>query len=330
MPSWEEPKAVNDREEDLPQFFSTKPMSDEYKQLPLNVRMRIARGDLNQDCALCLDTFNANESVVTMCGHAFCANCLRAVFQINGVGKEGQRKTDCPVCRAPCNENLLVLGCEMVAHRTPVDPPPKPAAEPSSKRPHMNEEAKLNMDMVPRPAAQLQASRTSSKAAAVVDYVINTLQEMPSAKIVVISQWNSMLAKIDALFLENSGAGLVKFAHFESDMTWLEREEMLNCFQHSKSSDNPISVLLWPLKSASLVKNHADATHIIFVDPSLMPAGEVAALCNFFQIGRTHPIEAIHFCVRDSLEEKILSQRENGSMIDANRLTLDQLCELIR
>jgi hypothetical protein len=60
-----------------------------------NAISQIDRASHEWSCPICLDTFESSDSVVLVCGHAFCIQCLVKHLHQRGVS-HGQ----CPLCRA--------------------------------------------------------------------------------------------------------------------------------------------------------------------------------------------------------------------------------------
>ena len=65
--------------------------------------------DSPDDCAICLNNLNSENSIRTNCHHLFCVDCLYTLFEIEKISYEKQPK--CPLCRCEIY-NLTTHVCQ--------------------------------------------------------------------------------------------------------------------------------------------------------------------------------------------------------------------------
>lgn len=100
---------------------------------------------------------------------------------------------------------------------------------------------------------------SSSKITSTIDIINKELDSDEHTKLLVFSQWTSMLDLLEKPF---SDAGIV-FLRYDGSLSVPEREQVLAQFREEPEC----RVLMCSLKCASLGLNLTNASHVIIVDP---------------------------------------------------------------
>ncbi len=120
----------------------------------------------NKECPVCFENLSPIcNPVLTPCLHLFCHNCLADSLKIS--------KGDCPSCREPVSEELLIYVCE---EKT-------------------KENMKDNYESTNMLSSLQECFRSSSK----VDWLLGCTRQVLSSgdeKMIIFSQWTYMLGDI--------------------------------------------------------------------------------------------------------------------------------------
>merc|ERR1719229_881054 len=71
-----------------------------------------------------------------------------------------------------------------------------------------------------------------------------------------------------------------------------------------------IPIFLMSLKAGNLGVNMTTANHVYMLDPWWNPATEDQAVDRVYRLGQKRVVTINHFCIKDSVEEKILQIQE--------------------
>jgi SNF2 family DNA or RNA helicase len=89
-------------------------------------------------------------------------------------------------------------------------------------------------------------------------------------------------------------------------LTQKKREECLNSFKN----DPKQGVLLGSLKATAVGLNLTEASEVIFIDMWWNPAVEDQAIARVHRIGQTRDVNIIRFCIKNTVEERIVGLQE--------------------
>jgi len=108
------------------------------------------------------------------------------------------------------------------------------------------------------------------------------------------------------LFREKMEAEKQPFAWLTGEVAAPERARAVERFQEDAS----VQAFLMTLGAGGVGLNLTAADYVFLLDPWWNPAKEDQAIARAHRIGRQHPVTAIRFIARDSIEEKILQLQE--------------------
>ncbi|PWO23979.1 CT20 family protein [Pyrenophora tritici-repentis] len=127
-------------------------------------------------------------------------------------------------------------------------------------------------------------------------------QETPSHKVIVFSQFTSMLDLIEP-FLRRAH---YTYTRYDGSMRNDHREASL----HKLRSDPKTRVLLCSLKCGSLGLNLTAASRVVIMEPFWNPFVEEQAIDRVHRLNQTVDVTVYRLSIRDSVEERILELQE--------------------
>lgn len=166
--------------------------------------------------------------------------------------------------------------------------------------------------MVPSRNAEGGVWRHSSKTRAFAEYLTDTLQGDPGAKIVLFSQWTTCLDMLGHLldFLK------VGFARYDGRVNNLDdRADVLHEFERNPGCN----VLLTSLGAGGEGLNLTFATYIVLFEPYWNSAAEQQAIDRAHRIGQTRTTVVVRFHVDNSIEKWVIGIQQT-KMVEAMRL----------
>eukprot|EP01136_Pigoraptor_vietnamica_P006934 Opistho-1_new@40504 len=92
-----------------------------------NARNRLKEGNVDAECPICLDVPDADEALITRCGHSFCRTCLYAAVGLDD--SNPMSRGLCPSCR----RQISPADCLKKSALLP-PPPPPPHRRPKRRR----------------------------------------------------------------------------------------------------------------------------------------------------------------------------------------------------
>ncbi|MCB0545046.1 MAG: DEAD/DEAH box helicase, partial [Saprospiraceae bacterium] len=108
------------------------------------------------------------------------------------------------------------------------------------------------------------------------------------------------------IFRKALDAGKQEFAWLTGGVSAPERARAVSEFQEKPS----VQAFLMTLGAGGVGLNLTAADYVLLLDPWWNPAKEEQAIARAHRIGRKHPVTAIRFIARDTIEEKILQLQE--------------------
>lgn len=223
-----------------------------------------------EDCAVCLEKVTETHAVITECAHIFCEGCIDQVINV-------QHK--CPICRHHLTKSNVLRS-----------PPPVPEEE---------EEDYEDDDVVE--IVNSTKHESSAKIITMLKLLKKIREEGPEDKIIIVSQWTSMLSIVEKFLTE-------PFCRYDGAMTRLARDDVIDSFQNT--TDGP-KILLLSLKAGSLGLNLTAANRMILIDPWYNPAVEQQAIDRINRIGQIRNVFVYRLIVKNSIEERILALQES-------------------
>ena len=178
------------------------------------------------------------DTVLTQCGHAFHANCLREV--LDDAKKQGNDQL-CPICRAPTSMEQCTKVAEL---QQQIQGGSKEKKKENKADPTREERIKL----------------VGSKITAIVELIEKIRDENPGDKVIIFIQWNRIRASLCDAFFQIFG-----FQPHVLEGSTAARTTTLNAFQNSKNPED--QVLLLSIEESATGINLPIANHCVFVHP---------------------------------------------------------------
>ncbi|KJE88535.1 hypothetical protein CAOG_009287 [Capsaspora owczarzaki ATCC 30864] len=272
-----------------------RPATGGVDSLPADVRKRVLEGNIQTECPICMDVATGeNEGVISRCGHVFCRACLVAYLE-NGLRRNVNDKATCPTCRQPIDQRQVV---PLAAIQKSMSKKPSADEEqgegaladddedgddeiaktlvPVNLGTTLNPREHQNLTRVQdvmnggaaaapslRDLLQLQyrfeqTAQSSTKIKYLTSRIHATLKEDPSLKILVFSQWTSMLDLLEPALQEAH----IFFSRFDGSMSMREKDNVIREFGHLRSQTR---VMLCSLKCTSMGLNLTMASRVFIV-----------------------------------------------------------------
>jgi SNF2 family DNA or RNA helicase len=188
-------------------------------------------------------------------------------------------KSLCPSCKQPINANEIFI---------------------------INNKSKPKKEITVNPLIDKYGSKLGK-----IIIMIKNIVTKPEARIIIFSQWDTMLTLIGSTLSENGIANC-----FVKGNVW-SRNSAINRFKNGKTisgEDNKIIIL--SLKNAASGTNLTEATHIFFVEPingtkEEIKAIEGQAIGRVCRLGQKQKVEVFRILVKNTIEEEIYKRNNN-------------------
>jgi len=152
-----------------------------------------------------------------------------------------------------------------------------------------------------------------------------------SAKVVVFSQWTTMLDILEPVLSAHNLA----FVRLDGKMSQAQRAKSVTAL----NTDPAVRILLASLKAGGVGLNLVSANHVILIDPWWNPSTEDQAIDRVHRLGQTRPVHVFRFVCADSVEERLLQLQKKkrnmsthalsggggGEKRDASKLSMEEL-----
>ncbi|KAJ3128319.1 DNA helicase rad5 [Nowakowskiella sp. JEL0407] len=264
------------------------------------------------ECPICLEMVGASsDGILLPCLHVVCKDCVEGIVLAE---KEGE----CPICRTKCTESdvLKILGS-------------KSETTPDSQEENNNEEQEVNSSQGSTLKLTSMKFRTSTKLKAMIELLKMIRDEGSGAKIVVFSQWTSMLDIVELVLKEHGFA----FLRLDGSLTQKARDQVLKTFQAENSK---IPILIASLRSSGVGINITAASNVIILDLWWNEAVENQAIDRVHRIGQTNNVRVWKMVVKGTVEEKMLAiqkmktQVAGVAMGDGSGLKMDEMMAMLQ
>lgn len=212
----------------------------------------------NETCPVCLEELDTLTKTITPCGHFFCAGCIQGILQ-NQNKYETKKGIKCPSCRQDFNTN------------------------------------ELKIIKVPE---QENIEQLGTKLTNLIQYLNSKLNENSDNRIIVFSQWDSMLKMISKILLEKN------LTHIFLDGSI----HVVNSRIRKFKLDPNIRIVLLSSDKASSGLNLTETTNIVLLDTmnhedkNVVRVIEEQAIGRAVRIGQTKQVEVQRFIMRNSIE----------------------------
>lgn len=253
-----------------------------------SVIAQVEDGLESQECPICLDP--PQKAVLTPCAHVLCDQCLRDSLA-------NDPENGCPVCRTVVD----------VAKVFKLPPPSVSKVEDENSNADGSSRVKPAVasttdddDGTGFESAKLQQLLRDLKA--IKRENDNAASPEQKRKVVVFSQWTSMLNMVSQLLTRYS------FSHctFNGGLNQEARERVLTKF----AKDPDVEVLVISLKAGGVGLNLTCASVVILLDPWWNPGVEEQAIDRVHRLGQTQDVIVKRYVVDDTVEDMILQLQQ--------------------
>ncbi|KAB2573725.1 SNF2-related protein [Lasiodiplodia theobromae] len=256
-------------------------------------------------CVVC--NMPPDQPYVTSCYHIYCEECLE--MQQHESAAKGEPHALCLQCSVeyiwshPCDEfdlDSIVSDIDEADINADDEPPVERWRKKKSKKSKgkdRNDEESVTRTWIEKNGTVLPSAKTI----AVKAQILNWLQQDPEAKILVYTQFISMIQIMKKICQMEEW----NFLEYTGKMSIAARDKALDSFKNGNAS-----ILLASLKCGGLGLNLTAAKHVISIDPWWNSAIEQQAFCRVFRIGQTEETSMTRFAVANSIDEKLIAMQD--------------------
>ena len=148
----------------------------------------------------------------------------------------------------------------------------------------------------------------------VLDELLEELADEPSRKIVLFSEWTSMLNMIEPLLTKHG----IEFVRLEGKVPQKKRQEIVNRFQK-----DPVCRAIIMTNAGSTGLNLQSANTVINVDLPWNPAILEQRIARAHRMGQKRPVHVYILVTEDTIEEKLLGTLAAKSELASAALDFD-------
>jgi SNF2 family DNA or RNA helicase len=287
----------------------------------LNNAVQKKSSALEEECSICLEPINICESVVTPCFHLFCKDCLVGVLK--GRPSQSQKADANRICpNGPCPVCTEEIDSSKILRISESDGEIRTSYLLSSAKPTTESSETFEEDEAARHALETAVQGSSSaKLSAILEELDNVWKEDPGSKVLIFSQFLGFLDLIGHSLKSNK----IPTSRLDGKLSLKERVAVLKQFGSAKRGSGGVgsesknrvgSVLLISMKAGGVGLNLVAASTVFIVDPWWNAAVEDQCVDRIHRIGQTaEKVRVRKFCVRDSVEERILELQKRKKNI---------------
>ncbi|CAF0927371.1 unnamed protein product [Brachionus calyciflorus] len=145
----------------------------------------------------------------------------------------------------------------------------------------------------------LKKNYVSSKIGKLVEMIEEFLDEYPEDKLIVVSQWTSVLNLVSAYLKKNQ----IEFCEITGEVNLMRRNEIVEYF--NKKNSNDLRVMLLSLTAGGVGLNLVGANRMFIVDIHWNPALEQQAMDRIYRVGQKKECFIYRFLCENTIEERI-------------------------
>jgi E3 ubiquitin-protein ligase SHPRH len=237
------------------------------------------------ECGSCL--LDISTGVLTECGHWFCKDCTKTWIA---------RHNKCPLCKARINPNDLPL---VTLKKT-------------------SSSTQINENII---VLSVKSQKILGSFGTKIDMIIKHLQSIliksPSAKVLIFSQWTTVLDIISTgLKMNQIGFVTLEGNHYSpktQKQSKLNKAESIIEFNH-----NPFcSVFILNARSQSAGLTLNAATHVFLVEPLVSKGIELQSINRVHRIGQTNETFVWRYLVEGTVEENLVVEDEESLKVQS-------------
>ncbi|KAK3684392.1 hypothetical protein LTR37_020327 [Vermiconidia calcicola] len=236
------------------------------------------------------------DPYVTSCDHIYCLKCLIDLQHLSARrGHDGAKCSECGTfytSSRPCDEGFDTLE----ARETSTSAVDQPTKRSKAKK------AEDEIDWIGIRGEILPSAKTLATKAAILEWI----EEDPTVKIIVYTQWLPMIRILGKVMASEGW----EFCNYTGAMSHESRDKSLTDFQQNKEK----RVLLASLKAGGLGLNVTAASRVIMIDPWWNQAVEQQAFCRVFRIGQQKETRMTRVVVKNSIDAAMMSLKEKKNL----------------
>ncbi|KAF2009924.1 hypothetical protein BU24DRAFT_357138 [Aaosphaeria arxii CBS 175.79] len=251
-------------------------------------------------CCVCYDKPVAPW--ITSCHHIYCQACYESAT-IQAAEQGHERIVACHKCKNPFQ---FAHACD--ADGEPEDPfiyaAPATRSKTKGKNASKNNTVRLERENIDKDWLTISPDGVlpSAKTIAIKAQILNWRKENPSVKIIIYTQFLAMIRILKKICEEEHWG----CEQYHGEMTFQSRDKAI----HSFAEEEDTNILLSSLRCGGLGLNLTMASRVIVVDPWWNNAAEQQAFCRIYRIGQQDTTFMTRFCVRNTVDERILAMQE--------------------
>lgn len=289
------------------------------------------------ECPICSDTLD-DTARVTKCSHVFCEGCLETLLAQVDPMLDHNRPTDpnlvskpCPNCRAQFQRSDTYLKAAFLPPPDDSDDEDGALSGAGCTVRHKMKNGVLNDsdddEKIVSPKKDKGKGKAtgnlgfisyksefehSAKTAWFMEEIHRVWKESPDDKIIIVSQWTSML-HICSTFLREHNIDCVVY---QGKMSTEERCEAVATFKRSRSC----RIMLMSLKCGGVGLNLTCANRVISLDLAWSPAAERQAFDRVHRLGQLKDVFVNRVMIRNTVEQRICDLQSRKQDITDNTL----------
>lgn len=217
--------------------------------------------NIEEECPICYDTI-ANY-IAEPCGHKCCQGCWNRMINIGIV--------TCPKCRGYVDD-----------------------IHPVDDKIDDKIDDKVGGDLI-----GIEEFKQSSKIQKLVDITKNVINK--DEKIVIVSQWVTMLKIVKHVFENDNVLKNIKFVSLQGDIPLKNRTEAINQFQNNKD----VKICFISLMSSAEGINLVASNHLVLMDSWWNNAKMTQVMDRIHRIGQKKDVTIYNLQIKNSIEEQI-------------------------
>ncbi|KAF2143698.1 uncharacterized protein K452DRAFT_325644 [Aplosporella prunicola CBS 121167] len=263
-------------------------------------------------CASCRQV--PAKAFVTSCYHIYCMECLETLQ--HQAASRGRNKARCLECSieysgtAPCDDFTLDSIMSSAEYEDEEFPP-------VNRWRKKKDEAQLVKNWLNLPGPVLPSAKTMAMKA----QILNWIGENPDVKIIIYSQFLSMIRIIEKVC---DGENWL-YVPYHGQMSHSARDKAIETFKKPE-----IRIMIASLKCGGLGLNLTMASRVISIDPWWNLSAEMQAFCRVFRIGQDQETSMTRLVVEQTVDADMIDmqdrkQREIDRVLESDNRTQKRL-----
>ncbi|EGG17963.1 SNF2-related domain-containing protein [Cavenderia fasciculata] len=259
-------------------------------------------------CSMCGDIL-ISPFIQGICNHKYCMACVLETFRDQSITQHFP-KVKCPECDTQIILDKKLASDYDIRIDKEINIKAAKVIRTLPKSAHRDSEAS-------RIAAgsEFIDDKNSAKLTRMLDDINEAKRNDRDAKIVIFSQWTSMLNRVEMLLIEKNIMPTEHYLRYDGTMTPNAKRAAVETFQTTNGEPR---ILLISLKAGGVGLNLTRANHVIVLDPWWNSSAEDQAIDRVHRIGQLKHVYVKKYVIQASIEERVLElQRAKESMTKA-------------